>query len=398
MATSVGAPADTLTRDDNITHDFGGYLLKPTVTIGISRRLSDTPSPTRRTGVNPRMKKLLAVPLILLLAAGGIAACGSGEQGSAGDGRSLTIYSGRDEEYIAPLVERYEKENPDVKLEVRYGDSAELASTLREEGDRTPAGLFLSQDAGALGALQQAGLLTKLPSDILDRVPKKYRSSNGDWVGITGRVRVLGYDSRKLKKSELPGSVLDLTQPEWKGKVGWAPTNASFQAFVTAMRLTAGEEKTRQWLEDMKANDAQTYEKNSIIRDAIADGEIEVGLINHYYVIEGIREGEIKGENYPVQLHFFPGGDVGSLVNVSGAGIPGASDQRSAAEAFVSFLLADPQQEYFARQVGEYPLVPGVKPDPSLPPLSSIEQPDLDLADLEDLQGTQELLKETGVL
>ena len=337
--------------------------------------------------------------LLTTLAAGIAAGCGSGSgSGSAGDGKSLTIYSGRDEEYVGPLIERYKKENPGVDVEVRYGDSAELASTLREEGDRTPAGLFLSQDAGALGALQQAGLLTRLPSDILDRVPAKYRSSEGDWVGITGRVRVLAYDSRKLQEDQLPDSVFDLTQPEWKGKVGWAPTNASFQAFVTAMRLTAGEEKTKAWLEGMKANDTQAYEKNSIIRDAVADGEVEVGLINHYYVLEGIREGEIRQENYPVQLHFFPGGDVGTLVNVSGAAIPNASGQQDAAKSFTSFLLADPQQEYFAEQVGEYPLVPGVKQDPSLPPLSSIEQPELDLADLEDLQGTQELLKETGVL
>ena len=346
------------------------------------------------------MKKTAVLALLLTaLAAVVVAGCGSGSgSGSAGDGKSLTIYSGRDEEYVGPLVERYRKENPGVKVEVRYGDSAELASTLREEGDRTPAGLFLSQDAGALGALQQAGLLTKLPSDILDRVPAKYRSSDGDWVGITGRVRVLAYDSRQLGRDELPDSVFDLTQPRWKGKVGWAPPNASFQAFVTAMRLTAGEEKTKKWLEEMKANGTQSYEKNSIIRDAIADGEIEVGLINHYYVLEGIREGEIRQENYPVQLHFFPGGDVGTLVNVSGAGIPAASDQQDAAKSFTGFLLADPQQEYFAREVGEYPLVPGVKQDPSLPPLTSIKQPDVDLADLRDLQGTQQLLQETGVL
>ena len=344
-------------------------------------------------------KTAVLAAILTVLAAGLVAGCGSGSGGgSAGDGKSLTIYSGRDEEYVGPLVERFRKENPGVAVEVRYGDSAELASTLREEGDRSPAGLFLSQDAGALGALQEAGLLTGLPSGILDRVPARYRSTDGDWVGITGRVRVLAYDSRRLQESELPGSVFDLTQPEWKGRVGWAPTNASFQAFVTAMRLTAGEEKARKWLEEMKANDTQSYEKNSIIRDAVADGEIEVGLINHYYVLEGIREGEIREQGYPVQLHFFPGGDVGTLVNVSGAGIPGASNQQDAAKSFISFLLADPQQEYFADQVGEYPLVPGVRQDRSLPPLKSIQQPSVDLADLKDLQGTQQLLQETGVL
>ncbi len=332
-----------------------------------------------------------------------LAACGdddtSGSTTAAtGDGERLTIYSGRDEEYVAPLIDRFKQANPDVDVQVRYGDSAELAATIREEGDRSPADLFFSQDAGALGALQDEGVLAALPSATLDEVAPAYRSTAGDWVGITGRARVLGYDSRAVKESDLPDSVFDLTQPRWKGKVGWAPTNASFQSFVTAMRKTAGEEKTRQWLEDMQANDVQSYEKNSIIRDAVADGEIEVGLINHYYILEGIREGEVDGENYPVKLHFFPGGDVGSLVNVAGIGVLKSAEQGANAQKFTDFLLEKPQQEYFAEDVGEYPLVAGVAQDPSLPPLEDIQTPDVDLADLADLQGTLELLQETGAI
>lgn len=347
-----------------------------------------------------RVLPLLAVLLTLTAA---LAACGSDDKSSsttaaAGDGGSLTIYSGRDEEYVGPLVARFKKEHPDVDVQVRYGDSAELAATIREEGDRSPADLFFSQDAGALGALQGEGILAKLPSTTLDRVKAAYRSTEGDWVGITGRARVLGYDSRAVQASELPGSVFDLTQPRWKGKVGWAPTNASFQSFVTAMRKTAGEEKTRRWLEDMQANDVQSYEKNSIIRDAIADGEIEVGLINHYYIIEGIREGEVSGKDYPVKLHFFPGGDVGSLVNVAGIGVLRSAEQGANAQTFIDFLLDKPQQRYFAQDVGEYPLVAGVASDPSLPPLEDIQSPNVDLADLADLQGTLKLLQETGAV
>ena len=345
------------------------------------------------------------VPLLALLLALTflVAACGdddtSGSTTAAtGDGERLTIYSGRDEEYVAPLIDRFKQANPDVDVQVRYGDSAELAATIREEGDRSPADLFFSQDAGALGALQDEGVLAALPSATLDEVAPAYRSTAGDWVGITGRARVLGYDSRAVKESDLPDSVFDLTQPRWKGKVGWAPTNASFQSFVTAMRKTAGEEKTRQWLEDMQANDVQSYEKNSIIRDAVADGEIEVGLINHYYILEGIREGEVDGENYPVKLHFFPGGDVGSLVNVAGIGVLKSAEQGANAQKFTDFLLEKPQQEYFAEDVGEYPLVAGVAQDPSLPPLEDIQAPDVDLADLADLQGTLELLQETGAI
>ena len=349
-----------------------------------------------------RVPPLLALILALTLA---LASCGGDDESSSsstsvspGDGDSLTIYSGRDEEYVGPLIARFKKENPGVDVKVRYGDSAELAATIREEGDRSPADLFFSQDAGALGALQNEGVLAVLPATTLDQVAAKYRSTAGDWVGITGRARVLGYDSRKVSGDELPASVFDLTAPRWKGKVGWAPTNASFQSFVTAMRKTAGEAKTRKWLEDMQANDVQSYEKNSIIRDAMADGEIEAGLINHYYILEGIREGEVSGENYPVKIHFFPGGDVGSLVNAAGIGILKSAGQGGNAQKFTDFLLDKPQQEYFANDVGEYPLVDGVAQDPSLPPLADIRAPDVDLADLADLQGTLELLQETGAI
>ena len=238
------------------------------------------------------------LPLALIAAVVAVG-CGSSDTGGSGDGKSLTIYSGRDEEYVGPLIETFKQENPGTEVEVRYGDSAELAATIREEGGQTPAGIFFSQDAGALGALQEAKLLKQLPSSILDRVPSAFRSAQGDWVGTSGRVRVLGYDSRSLAPSELPKSVFDLTEPRWKGKVGWAPANASFQSFVTAMRLTEGEAKTKEWLEQMKANGTRSYEKNGIIRDAIADGEIEVGLINHYYVLEAKRRAKLTATPTP---------------------------------------------------------------------------------------------------
>ena len=346
------------------------------------------------------MKKFALLPLIgALLATGILAGCGAGSSnGSAGDGSSLTIYSGRDREYVEGLIDLFKKENPRIDVKVRYGDTAELAATLREEGDRTPADLFFSQDAGSLGALQDTGLLSKLPNDILDRVPAEYRSPEGYWVGTSARVRVVAYDSRKLSPSDLPRSVFQLTDPKWKGKVGWAPTNASFQAFVTAMRLTAGEEKTLQWLEAMKANDARAYDKNSLIRDAIANGEIEVGLINHYYVLEAVNEEGVDPKSYPVKIHFFPSADAGSLINISGIGIPQSAGQKANAEKFTSFVLSRQGQEYFAQEVGEYPLVPGVKQDPSLPPLSKVAHPKVDLTQLDQVQQTVQLLQKAGVL
>jgi iron(III) transport system substrate-binding protein len=340
-----------------------------------------------------RSVRPLALALLALAVAVALAACGDESSGS-GDGPELTIYSGRNKGLVGPLIDRFRKESG-IRVQVRYGETAELASTLLEEGDRSPADVFFGQDAGALGALQEASLLEMLPQATLDKVGARFRSAEGRWVGASGRARVLAYDGRELRDSELPDSVLDLTKPEWKGRVGWAPTNASFQAFVTGLRRVEGEDGARRWLEGMKANDVKVFENNILIRDAIANGEIDVGLINHYYVLEAIAE---EGADYPVKLHFFPRGDIGALVNVAGAAILESSDHKREAQRFVDFLLGAEAQRYFARDTKEYPLIAGVRHDRVLPDLESIRQPDLDLSDLDDLKGTLELLQDTGVL
>ncbi|MGE4427206.1 MAG: iron ABC transporter substrate-binding protein, partial [Solirubrobacteraceae bacterium] len=337
----------------------------------------------------------------LLVSSLGLAACGSDEdessttpQASGGD-VELTVYSGRDEELVAPLLDRFEKAEG-IKLKVRYGDSAELAATIREEGDRSPADVYFGQDAGALGALAKGGALAELPQATLDRVEPGQRSASGHWVGTSGRVRVMAYDKRELQPSDLPDSVFGLTDDRWKGKVGWAPTNASFQAFVTAMRKLHGEDRTAKWLEDMKSNDAQAYDKNGLIRDAVAAGEIQVGLINHYYVAQKLAE-EKDPDAYPVALHF-PRGDVGSLINVAGAGVLASSEHQEQARKLVDFLLGKEAQEYFRSETAEYPLSAGVEALDALPALEDIPQPDMDLSDIDDLEGTLQLLERTGVL
>ena len=334
--------------------------------------------------------------IVLVLAVLLLAGCGDDGGDSAADGgnRRLTIYSGRDEALVKPLIDRFQRESG-IEVRVRYGETAELAATLREEGDRSPADVFFGQDAGALGALQQAGLLEMLPQGTLDKVAARFRSAEGRWVGTSGRSRVLAYDERELSEGELPRSVLDLTEPAWKGRVGWAPTNASFQAFVTGLRRVEGDDGARRWLEGMKDNDVKAFESNVLIRDAVAKGEVDAGLINHYYVLEAIAE---EGSDYPVKLHFFGDGDIGSLVNVAGAAVLESSERKAEARRFVDFLLGAEAQRYFAEDTKEYPLASDVEADPVLPGLTSIEQPDLDLSDLDDLQGTLELLQETGVL
>jgi iron(III) transport system substrate-binding protein len=307
---------------------------------------------------------------------------------------TLTVYSGRSESLVGPLVERFEAATG-VDVEVKYGDTAELAATILEEGDASPADVYFSQDAGALGALAAEGRLAALPSSVLDRVDARFRSPDGEWVGVSGRARVAAFDTRAVADPDLPESILAFTDPAWKGKLGWAPTNGSFQAFVTALRVADGDGAARAWLEGVRANEPKVYEGNDAIIAALAAGEIEVGFVNHYYAL---RQAAEQGPNFPVANHFFTGGDPGALVNVAGAGVLTTSANPTAALALVEFLVGDDAQEYFATETYEYPLVAGVEADDRLVPLDEIESPDIDLSDLADLQGTLDLLTEVGIL
>jgi iron(III) transport system substrate-binding protein len=329
----------------------------------------------------------LSIVAVLILVIGA-AGCGGSEDDT------ITVYSGREEELVASLFELYEEETGN-QVEARYGDSAELAATILEEGDNTPADVFFSQDAGALGALEKEDRFSELDEEIVGLVDDRYRSADGRWVGASGRARVIAYDSRELSEPALPDSVLDLAEPQWEGRVGWAPTNGSFQAFVTALRLSEGDDDAREWLEAMNRNDTESFADNSSIRDAIAAGEIDAGLINHYYVAQAQAE---EGEGYPVEVHFPEGGDVGALVNVAGAGILASSGKQQAAEEFVAFLLSPRAQRFFVEETKEYPLIDGVEAARALVPLEQIEQPQIDLSNLDDLQGTLTLIEESGVL
>ncbi|MER5217822.1 iron ABC transporter substrate-binding protein [Streptomyces sp. NPDC002838] len=347
----------------------------------------------RRPSVR-RTTALVAAGLLLPA----LAACGSGDKDSGGEGdaSSLVIYSGRNEKLVKPLLDKLE-EAVGAEVEVRYGDSAELAAQILEEGDRTKAGLFFSQDAGALGALSKEGVLQKLPSATLDKVDEAYRGSGDDWVGLSGRVRVIAYNPDKVGEGDVPDSVFDVVEPEWKGKVGFAPTNASFQAFVTGMRVLKGDDATREWLEGLKANGAKTYAHNLATLDAVEAGEVSLGLVNHYYWYERVAE---KGEDkVNSKLHFLPGEDPGALINVAGAGILADSGQSGTAQKAVDYLLSKEAQTYFADQTKEYPLAAGVTSTvEDLPALESLEAPDIDLGKLESLQETLAMLQDVGLV
>ena len=241
------------------------------------------------------MRKVMVLAVAALL---GVAA-GCGGDDDAGGDETLVVYSGREEELVEPLFERFEQETG-IDVEVRYGDSAELAATIAEEGDNSPADVFFAQDPGSLGAVEREGRLAKLPQEALDRVPARFRDPDGHWVGTSGRSRVIAYNTDALSEDEVPDSVFALTDPKWKGKIGIAPTNASFQAFVSAMLLELGEERTRTWLEGLKANEPKLYEKNTPVVEAVGSGEIELGLVNHYYLYLVKEENPERGGREPL--------------------------------------------------------------------------------------------------
>ena len=349
--------------------------------------------------IHPTAQPARLLAALLVFAAIFVAGCGFSTEDSGGgsdepETEGITLYSGRIPAAIGPAVDMYEaKEGLDVQ--VRFADTADLAATLVEEGDASPADAFFAQEPGAIAAVAEAGLLTELPQDILESVEPRFRDPDGHWVGVTGRARVIAYNRGVVDESELPASPFGLTAPEWEGRVGWSPATSSMQEYVTALRAKYGEEPTKQWLEEMVDNGAVSFPDNVTIRDAIAAGEIDVGLINHYYVAQGIAEG---GPDYPVGVYFPPGG-LGSLMLLTSVGVLESSGRKEEAFEFVHSLLGDESQAFFTSSSKEYPLARGAKADPALSvPISQIPVSDSELVDLKELQATIDLMKESGAL
>ena len=332
------------------------------------------------------VRKLLIIFAAFAVA---ISAC----SGDTGD-REITVYSGRSEELVGPLIEQFE-EATGINVAVRYGDSAELAATIIEEGANSPADVFFAQDPASLGAVAANNGFATLDDEMLSSVDAKFSDSDGRWVGVSGRARVVVYDATKVDPASLPPTEDGFTDPSWQGRLAVAPTNGSFLAFVAAKILTDGEAATLEWLEGMKANSAPTYSSNSVIVAAVDDGEVEAGLVNHYYLFRRRDElGQTNAEN-----HFLTGGGAASLVMPSGAGIVAGSDQMDAAGEFIEFLLGADAQQYFADETFEYPLSADVQPNEALPPLEELNPPSLDLSDLaEVLDRATDLVAEAGLL
>ncbi|MCH7485167.1 MAG: iron ABC transporter substrate-binding protein [Chloroflexi bacterium] len=328
------------------------------------------------------------LPFLALLSLLAVAACGGDDE------ETLTIYSGRSESLVQPILDQFGEESG-IKVRVRYGDTAELAATILEEGSNSPADVFFAQDAGALGALAEAGLLKTLPGTILDLVPSEYRSRADVWVGISGRARVIAYNTDVLSPDDLPDSIFGFTDPEWDGRIGWAPQNGSFQAFVTGLRVLEGDDAARDWLEGIQANNPTEYPNNTTSVEGVANGEVDVAFVNHYYLYRFLDE---EGEGFKARNYYTTPGDAGSLVNIAGAGILKTTNSNDLAEQFLEYMLDTGAQQYFADETYEYPVIDGIAIHEDLVPLAEVQPPDIDLSDLSDLNGTLDLLRETGAL
>lgn len=338
--------------------------------------------------IKKRITFIAAISAVFLALLSG---CSSSND-QAQDVTELTIYSGRSEGFIAPFFAQWEEQSG-IKLNVRYGDSAELAAQILEEGDNSPADLFLSQDAGSLGAVAEAGLFTQLSDEIASAIPAQYVAANRNWVGVTGRARVFAYAPDRI--TVLPQSVTDLQKSPYKNQLGIAPTNASFQAFVTALIENKGREFAKDWLQGLQANGVKIYAKNSAIVEAIDKGEISIGLVNHYYTWEVSQS---LGRPINVKNGFFASGDLGNLINVSGAGVLASSKKYAAAQDLINFLTSSATQQKFVTDTHEYSLVEGSAAPEGLPTLDQIGAPTVDLNSLKNIKATQDLLVEVGLL
>lgn len=324
----------------------------------------------------------------------------------------LIVYSGRSQALVDNLVDEFKKETS-VDIKVRYGNDAELLAVLNEEGDRSPADVIWANTTGALATANKQGLLADLPDSLLSK-PDGYTSSNGKWIPVTVRFRVLAYNPNNISPEELPESVLDLPNMEsLNGRIGWTPTYSSFYDFLTTLRIEKGEDTAKKWLLQMQQLNPKSYSSNTPLMQAVGAGEIDVALTNHYYPIQmkyGGAEGYFEDhEHYGVdgpdpnanfETYHFAKGDIGNLALVTGAAQLNTASNSKLAQQFLGFLLSKKAQAYAAQSVNEYPVVKEIElPEYLLNEEEAFElSPDYDYEKLQQLEGTLDLLREVGLI
>ncbi len=326
----------------------------------------------------------------LLFAGLGVAA-----PGQAAGADILTLYSAQHRQMVDQLTAAFTKQTG-IAVRTRYGEAPEIASQIVQEGAASPADVYFTENSPELVLLDEKGLLAPVTKSTLADVPARDSAATGDWVGVLARENVLAFNPRLIAENKLPESLLDLARPEWKGKLAIAPADADFLPLVEAVAKLKDRDTALAWLKALKAN-AQVFDDDEGVVAAVDRGAAAVGIINSYY---WARLREEKGAATASRIHHFAGGDVGGLINVSGAAVLKSSKHQAAAQRFLAYLVSTPVQTTVAQENVdfEYPLARGVKANPLLKPFDQLDPPAIAPSALGDDQDAAKLLREAGLL
>ncbi|HLS44213.1 MAG TPA: iron ABC transporter substrate-binding protein, partial [Ornithinicoccus sp.] len=309
-----------------------------------------------------------------LLVLPGLSAC-SGDEEYVPDPEALQIYSSQHKEITEAWAEAFTEETG-VETQVRRGQDSSMGHMIVEEGDASPADVFLTENSPAMTVVERAGLLAPVDEATTAQLPAELVPSSGGWTPIAARSTVLVYNPDEISEDELPESMMDLADPEWEGRWGAAPGGADFQAIVAGMLADRGEEETRAWLEALDAN-AEVYQNNIATMKAVNAGEVPVGIMYHYYWYRD-QAGDKSGSGN-TRLHYFGNQDPGAFVSLSAGGVLASSDMPEEAQQFLAYVTSPEGQQVLADSGSmEYAVGTGVESDPALPPLDSLDAPPVD--------------------
>ncbi len=346
----------------------------------------------------PRLSRTTCLAAATVAAALTVAACGSDDGGSSGTGspsaQSVTLYNAQHEDLLKEMTDAFTKETG-IKVNMRNGDDLEMANQLVQEGDRSPADVFVTENSPAMTLVDNAKLFTPVSPTTVGQVPARYRPADNEWVGFAARQTVFVYNTGKPAAKGLPTSIMDLADPRWKGRFGYSPTGADFQAIVSAVLALKGPAATKAWLTGLKRN-AVAYQGNSKVMSAVNKGDIEGGVIYHYSWFQDQAESGADSKN--TKLHFFGAGDPGAFTSVSGAGVLKSSKRAEAAQRLVAFLTGKRGQQVLADSTAlEYTIASGVPANDALPPLATLKAPVVDPDELNNRQVVT-LMQDAGIL
>jgi iron(III) transport system substrate-binding protein len=335
-----------------------------------------------------RVPVLVQLACLSLVAAFAVAGC------SGDDGPSIVVYNAQHEQLLEEIAPKF-TEKTGIEVELRNGSDPELAAQLIEEGDASPADVFLTENSPAMSAVERAGLFAPLDDATVEPIPAQYRPESGDWTGFVARSTVLVYNTSMVDEADLPDSIMDLADPEYAGMISFSPTGADFQAIVAAVLDLEGEEATQQWLDGLKAN-GTVYDGNNVVLESVNAGESAIGIIYHYYWYRDQAEAGDNSDN--TELYFFGNQDPGAFLSISGAGVLAAGDNPEEAQQFVAYLTSEEGQQALADSYAlEYPLNPAVTLGPPVKPLSELQPPTVAISDL-DGDKVVEMMTEAGFL